>query len=385
MKRHLSLPRENWQSKVEEIGFSFHTLQGIPYWDESVYYEFSYPQVEVLERSTADLYRLCLEAVDYVLRKDLLDYFYIPKEFKRIIKRSWQLETPSIYGRFDLSWDGDIHGHPKMLEFNADTPTSLFEAAVVQWFWLKDLHEKGDQFNSIHEKLIGWWKKIRPHLNNEKLFFSCLQEFPEDVINVSYLQDCASQAGIKTAFINVHDIGLKKATFMDLEEKPIRHIFKLYPWEWMLNEEFGTALLKSDTIWIEPPWKMILSNKAILPVLWKLFPGHPNLLECYFDDPGPLQSYAVKPLLSREGANIILVENGDVLQETPGEYGEEGYIYQQLHKLPNFDGNFPVLGSWVIGGKPAGLGIRETNSLVTDNFSRFIPHSILPHPDSAIW
>ena len=121
---------------------------------------------------------------------------------------------------------------------------------------------------------------------------------------------------------------------------------------------------------------MLLSNKAILPVLWKLFPGHANLLECHFEDPREMHSYAIKPLLSREGANVTLVENETVLQETAGEYGEEGFIYQQLQKLPCFDGNYPVIGSWLIGGSPAGIGIRETNSLVTDNFSRFVPHII---------
>ncbi len=376
MKRHSIPARQNWQAKVEALGFNYHSLEGVPYWDESVYYEFNYRQVEMLENATRELYSLCLEAVDHIIKKDLFDLFFIPLEFKDFIKASWSSETPSIYGRFDLSWSGDENTPPKMLEFNADTPTSLFEAAVVQWFWLKDLNEKGDQFNSIHEKLIAWWKKIRPCLKEQPLYFSCLNEFPEDFINVSYLQDCAAQAGISTRFINVHDIGLNKKSFIDLEERATQNMFKLYPWEWMMHEEFGSALLKVNTLWIEPPWKMLLSNKAILPVLWKLFPGHPNLLECHFNHPGPMNSYAIKPLLSREGANVTLVENETVLEETRGEYGEEGFIYQQLQKLPCFDGNFPVIGSWLIGGQPAGIGIRETNSLVTDNFSRFVPHAI---------
>ncbi len=377
MQRHPIQRRENWQTAVEKLGFSFHTLNGASYWDESAYYELSYQQVEVLENTTRDLYRLCLEAVDFVIRNNLLHLFSIPGQFGSMIKKSWTDDTPSIYGRFDLSWDGDEKIPPKMLEFNADTPTSLFEASVVQWFWLKDVKATDDQFNSIHEKLVACWKRIRPFLHARPLCFSCLDEFPEDFVNVSYLQDCASQAGIPTRFISVHDIGLKRTIFTDLDEKKINNIFKLYPWEWMINEEFGPYLAQADTLWIEPPWKMILSNKAILPVLWKLFPGHPNLLEAYFGNPGPMTSYAKKPLLSREGANVTLVENDSVLQATAGEYGEEGFVYQQLKKLPCFDGNFPVIGSWLIGGKPAGVGIRETTSLVTDNFSRFVPHVIV--------
>jgi glutathionylspermidine synthase len=264
-----------------------------------------------------------------------------------------------------------------MLEFNADTPTSLFEGAAVQWFWLNDFNSDFDQFNSVHEKLIVRWKELAPKLNGSSVYFSCLHQYPEDLVNVHYLRDCAAQAGIETKFISVHDIGRTKNSFVDLDEKKIDWIFKLYPWEWMVNEEFSSVLLNANTKWIEPIWKMILSNKAILPVLWKLFPGHPNLLESYFDDPHTMKSYAQKPLLSREGANIILVENGKTISQTSGEYGDEGFIYQQLYKLPDFSGNKPVIGSWIIGEQSAGIGIRESNSFVTDNFSRFVPHVIV--------
>jgi glutathionylspermidine synthase len=376
MKRHTIPVREDWQKKVESLGFNFHTLAGETYWDERAYYEFNYGQVAVLEKATHEIYAMCLRAVDHILRNNLLDLFFVPPQFWPLIHNSWNSGSPSIYGRFDLSWNGDASMPPKMLEFNADTPTSLFEAGVVQWFWLQDFSGKDDQFNSVHEKLIEGWRKIKHTLKGKPLYFSCLPEFPEDQVNVSYLQDCALQAGIPTMFISVHDIGRSTSGFIDIQGNPIHHIFKLYPWEWMINEEFGQLLGKMDTVWIEPFWKMILSNKAILPVLWKLFPGHPNLLECYFDHPGPMRSYAIKPLLSREGANVTLVEDGKTIGETFGDYGEEGFIYQKLQKLPNMDGNFPVIGSWVIDGQPAGIGIRETSSLVTDNFSRFIPHLI---------
>jgi glutathionylspermidine synthase len=374
MKRHPINVRDNWQSKVEQLGFRYHTLNGEKYWDESVYYEFSYAQVAVLERTTAELYALCLKAVDHVINNNLFDLFFIPIEFAPLIRQSWKQRTNSIYGRFDLSWNGDLATSPRMLEFNADTPTSLFEASVVQWFWLKEFNEHYDQFNSIHEKLVTGWKKLRRL--GPSFHFACLEEYPEDLINVRYLQDCAEQAGIQTTGLSVHDIGVEAGEFVDDHDNPIKAIFKLYPWEWMINEAFGRYLTTARARWIEPPWKMILSNKAILPVLWKLFPGHPGLLECHFDHSARMSDYARKPLLSREGANVTIVENGKTLDKTRGEYGEEGFVFQQLQKLPNFDGNFPVLGSWVIDGKPAGMGIRETTSLVTDNFSRFVPHVI---------
>lgn len=164
--------------------------------------------------------------------------------------------------------------------------------------------------------------------------------------------------------------------FVDLNEQRITSIFKLYPWEWMVEEEFGEHILELHTTmdWIEPIWKMLLSNKGILPVLWERNPGHPNLLEAYFGEPHKMKEYTRKPLFSREGANIRVVKLGAAAVETTGTYGKEGFVCQKLAPLPDFDGTRPVLGSWVIDGESAGIGIRETRSLVTDNTSRFIPH-----------
>jgi glutathionylspermidine synthase len=162
-----------------------------------------------------------------------------------------------------------------------------------------------------------------------------------------------------------------------MEDQPIRNIFKLYPWEWMVNEDFGVNILsdRNSAFWVEPAWKMILSNKAILPILWELYADCPYLLPAYYDN-RDLTRYVKKPILSREGANISIVRDNNLLQQTGGEYGKEGYVYQELFDLPSFEGNYPVLGSWIIGQEPAGMGIREAGSLVTDNLSRFVPHLI---------
>jgi glutathionylspermidine synthase len=163
-----------------------------------------------------------------------------------------------------------------------------------------------------------------------------------------------------------------------MENEPIKNIFKLYPWEWLISDAFARNILQDENraFWIEPAWKMILSNKAILPILWELFPDHPLLLPAYFEA-GRLSRFVKKPILSREGANIDLVTDGRLLHHTDGQYGREGYIFQELFELPDFDGNYPVIGSWVIGQEPAGMGIREANTLVTDNKSRFVPHLIV--------
>ncbi|MDB5125328.1 MAG: glutathionylspermidine synthase family protein [Mucilaginibacter sp.] len=377
MKRESITPRNNWQQTVEGLGFGFHTAD-VPYWDESAYYTFTLPEIERIESATAELWDMCLQAVQYVIDKNLFRQFKIPDFIVPLIIETWNNDAPAIYGRFDLWYDGK--NEPKLLEFNADTPTSLFEASIIQWFWLKDFDEPKDQFNSIHEKLIDYWKQLKKYIYDDKLYFTCVKEALEDFTTTAYMQDCAMQGGIETAFIYIDDIGWDNVNeiFVDLDNQPIRNIFKLYPYEWMVNETFGENIVTDNlkACWIEPAWKMILSNKAILPILWQLFPYHKNLLPAYFTR-SSLKDYVKKPFLSREGTNITLIENEKLIASSDGEYGAEGFIFQELCKLPDFNGNFPVIGSWVIGQQPAGIGIRESDGLITNNLSRFIPHLIL--------
>lgn len=374
MNRILTTPRNNWQQRLEELGFGFHSLEDA-YWDESAYYEFSRAETDNLEKATGELWEMYLEAVEHVISKNLFFKFQIPEWFRKPITDSWENDAPSIYGRFDLGYDGN---QIKLLEFNADTPTSLFEGSVVQWYWLKDKFPENDQFNSIHEKLVEYWKYLRPYLSCDFVHFASLTNI-EDVTTVEYMRDCASQAGLETQFISVEDIGWAEEIkeFIDENREVMQVIFKLYPYEWILAEEFGKHVAANlhKTQWIEPAWKILASSKAMLPVLWELFPNHPYLLESYFE-PRHLVSYAKKPLYSREGANISLFRNYRPVEENSGNYGKEGYIYQQLFDLPNFNGNFPVIGSWIVGQEPAGIGVRESVNLITNNQSRFVPHLI---------
>lgn len=351
MKRHVTELRPDWKNTVESQGMWFHTFDGDIYWDESAYYEFENPEIEAIEAATFELNDRCLEAVQHVIDNDLFDEFLIPPEFHQFIRDSWEQDEHTIYGRFDFSYDGNTQ--PKMLEYNADTPTGLIEAAVTQWYWAKDKFPNRNQFNSIQERLIEVWKELRAnslHVKPEVLYFAAISGNLEDYMNVNYLRDTAIQAGWDTEYIDIENIGWNEGrnSFTDLKENPIQTCFKLYPWEWMQTDEFGKKLFRKTTKWLEAPWKAILSNKAILPVLWKLFPDHPNLLEASFQ---PLRNkpYVQKPILSREGANIQIFEHGELLLKTDGPYVGP-CVYQQLWELPNFDGNHPCIGSWVVNG-----------------------------------
>src|SRR5882672_139201 len=372
MQREKLTPRPGWPQKVEALGFDFHTFDGEVYWDESACYRFSAAEIDRLEAATAELHARCLEAVERVVAKRDFARFAIPEPFHALVERSWRDAEMPLYGRMDLSWAGE--GDPKLLEYNADTPTALLEASVIQWYWLQELNPQHDQFNSIHEKLIERWKAMRGGLPADgRVYFAGDPDSREDQGTLDYLRDTAIQTGLAAAPIAIGDIGWDGARFVDLEGHTISALFKLYPWEWMVREEFGKFLSKGTMKVIEPPWKMLLSNKAILPLLWEMFPGHPNLLAASFEAGRFTTDFVKKPLYSREGANVSITSGGRTV-EAPGEYGEEGFIWQAYHELPRFDGNSTVIGSWIVGEEPAGIGIREDASPITRNSSRFVPH-----------
>jgi glutathionylspermidine synthase len=385
MQRIVCPERDDWQATAEGAGFDFHTIDGERYWDERAYYAFTLDQIErQIEGPTGEIDAMCLELAGRAIGDDsILRRLKIPEAFWPLISESWHNNEGSLYGRLDLAFDG--RGPAKLLEYNADTPTSIFEAAVFQWTWLEQAIERriipahADQFNSIHERLIEAWKKLGA---GRHLHLAGMTESTEDSGTLAYLEDTASQAGLATTSIDVEDIGWRDdGNFVDLDDRGIELAFKLYPWEWMFHDEFGARLAKASTRWIEPPWKAILSNKGILPLLWEMFPGHPNLLPAYFDDdPNATSlgtSFVRKPLYSREGANVALVSDGRTIVEQEGPYGAEGFIRQALAQLPRFSNQYPVIGSWLVDHTPCGLSIREDENPITGNTSRFLPHAIL--------
>lgn len=376
--------RSDWKKLAEEVGFRFHTIDGEPYWDESACYRFSLDQIENdIEDPSAELEQMCFQVVDRVVQDEsLLQKLAIPQFYWDYVRQSWLNREKNLYGRMDFSYDGKSPA--KLLEYNADTPTSLYETAAFQWVWMEQAMEQGlippdcDQFNSVHEALIGAFSNMDV---NTPLHLASCQGSLEDEGTVLYLEECATQAGLNTHFIHMEEIGIDpQGRLTDLEDNVIETLFKLYPWEWMMQDEFGAHMPASNTTFIEPAWKTILSNKGVLPLLWEMFKNHPNLLPAFFaDDPqaGDVgDAYVRKPLFSREGANVSIHENGKMAEEIAGPYGAEGMIVQSLHPLPVFDGNHTVIGSWLVASQPCGIGIREDVSPITKDSSRFLPHVI---------
>jgi len=388
-----SLARPNWEALASEYGFHFHTMYGEAYWDETAYYQFSLNQIENdLEQPTQELHEMCLHVVNEAVKDErILQQLAIPEFAWQSLADSWHNQEPSLYSRLDFSYDGKQAA--KLLENNADTPTSLYESGFWQWLWLENkvnagqLSRNADQFNSLQEKLIRALKNISQYYKCQFMHFACAKDSIEDRGTVQYLQDCAKEAGLDTFFTYMEDIGLDADNhFTDTNEQIIEQCFKLYPWEFMLREPFAEQALSNKVGWIEPVWKSVLSNKGLLPLLWQHFPNHPNLLPAFFEADFAKQAHKLdsklwvkKPLYSREGANIDIFNPAthDISAKSDGPYGDEGYVYQAYHPLPKFANNYTLIGSWLVNDEPAGISVREDSNVITQDMSRYLPHIIL--------
>jgi glutathionylspermidine synthase len=378
MERRTEAPRAGWERTVVDQGLP-HVPGGRPDWDESAHYVLGADEAGALQADVELLHSMCLSAVEHVVTTERFADFALPDWTWEAVAGSWRRHDPHVYGRMDLRYDG--RGPAKLLEYDADTPTALLEASIVQWNWLVDTHPDDEQWNTIHERLVERWAAVADALPRAALHFtwSGADAGGQDRATVGYLQETAAEAGLETDGLTVEDIGWDAALaqFVDLAEAPMSAIIKLYPWEWILGDAFGENVLRSlpETLWVEPLWKTLLSNKALLAVLWELYPGHPNLLPAYLDQPGMLTEYVRKPRLGRGGANISVVAPGSEVA-TGGVYGEEGWVYQLFDPLPDFDGRRPALSAWVVGDGAAGLGIRESAGLITGPDAPFVPHRI---------
>lgn len=364
MRRETRGPRPDWQARVEAMGLDFHTIGGAPYWVEDGCYRFTAAEIDRLEAAGNELHAMCLEAVELVCTSGDFWRVGLGDAAAALAEASWFRGDRGLRGRMDLAYDG--HGEPRLLEYNADTPTALLEASVIQWYWLEDTRAGADQFNLVHEALVRRWPDVADR--GAPVHFTGCLDAPEDLGTVAYLRESCREAGFDSVLLDIGGIGHRDGAFIDLDDRRIAQLAKLYPWEWMLDEPFAAHLPAAPVRWIEPAWKQVLSNKALLPLLWSMFPGHPNLLPASFD-PRDIEGRVVrKPQFGREGEGVAVHADARRLAQAPG------WIVQQHVPLFRSAHGHAVLGLWIVGDEAVGLGVREDDAEVTRDRSRFVPH-----------
>lgn len=367
MERLSITPRTDWQTQVELSLLSFHTNNFDTYWDESACYYFEAREIDAFEKATNEIEKMCMAVVDNVIQHQRYCELNIPEFAWPLIESSWQRGDKNLYGRLDLSYNGI--DPPKLLEYNADTPITLPETSIIQRQWLKQVRPNSQQYNNLHERLVAAWR----HYGPGPIHLTCLEQFPEMFANTAYMAEIIREASLTAKQLSIEKVLWDGQYFLDTENTPIRTLFKLYPWEWLLEGEYHKHRDQKSMRIIAPAWEMILGNKGLLVLLWEMFPDHPNLLPAFFDHKHFSGNYVKKPFLGMQGQNIsIFSDQGNTSSD--GDYAEGPFIYQQWHPLPNFDGNYPVVCSWLIAGEAAGIGVREDSGRINNMTSRFVPH-----------
>lgn len=370
--------------RAEALGFSFHTPEGREYWARDACYALAPAAVAALEAAARELGGMIDAAVDRIVARGDYDAFGFTPRLAALVEASHRAREPSLYGRFDfrLGHDGTV----KLFEFNAETPAALLEAATVQLAWFEetppgaDTRPGTDQWNAIDDALVARWPRMGlPRL----VHFAAERQREDEIAQVAYLMATARAAGHDAAFLPVDDISWQDGTgFVTPEGEPLAACFKLYPWDWLEMEEGGRLLPAGRTRWIEPARRMLHASKAVLVTLWEMFPRHPLLLPASLDRAAIDGPAIGKPALGLEGWGMKVDGTGtDESTEVAEGLPPSPTIWQQWAPLPGHATPngiaYPVMGVWMVGAEPAGLGIREGDDRVTTFEDRFVPHVIL--------
>lgn len=380
---------------LESIGFSWHTdTDGTPYAPAQLV-EISSEEAEAYYQAVNELYDMYVSAAQYVIDNDLFFELGIPFNLVELIKQSWENDVHwHLYGRFDLA--GGLDGKAiKLIEFNADTPTAVFETAILQWAMLKQNGlDEAAQFNDLFDGLVENYKRLMTldddtsafdelyAQNPYKILFTCIEGNSEDEATTRLMQAAAKHAGFNTRFAYIHEISFDDEGGISVDGENYEFLFKLVPWEQIAVDEGELALILQNivnnqkAIILNPAYTLLFQSKGIMKILWDLYPNHPLLLESSY---APLagKKYVKKPFLAREGANVSVIDaNGDVLAQNGGEYENGKFLYQEYYDFNTDEKGQKYQAGVFFAYEGCALGFRCGGEII-NNFSKFVGHIIV--------
>jgi len=376
---------------LEELGFPWHTdSDDTPYISDELVV-INEAEAEAFYEAGNELYEMFVEAGEHIIANDLFHEIGIPFNLVELIKESWESDVHwHLYSRFDLA--GGIDGKPiKLLEFNADTPTALFETAIVQWAILKQNGlEETHQFNSLYESLVDNFKRLitldesvedfEERYEGWRFLFTSIKDNAEEEQTVRLMQHIAEEAGYDTEFAYIDDIEFSDEEGIIYQDENYELWFKLIPWEDIAIDEPDLAMLLSNIIFnqraiiFNPAYTLMFQSKGILKVLWELYPNHPLLLETSFE-PLKGKKYVSKPIFGREGANVSIIDNNQTIEAIDGEYDSHKLIYQEYTELAKDNRGDSYQAGLFYVYESCSLGFRK-GGLILDNMSKFVGHIV---------
>lgn len=379
-------------SSLEELGFTWHTdSDGTKYVSDQLLH-VSDEEAEAYYEAANTVYDMYVEAAEFVIENDLFFELGIPFNLIESIKKSWENDVHwHIYGRFDFS--GGIDGAPiKLIEFNADTPTGLFETAILQWALLKhnDMDEER-QFNNIYQAIAENFRRLITLFDDPeafekiydgwKILFSSVEGNDEEETTTKLLRQIATDAGFATGFEFLQHVGFDDEGIHDNDENPYEYWFKLYPWEDIGTDEPELAVTLNEimnnqkAIILNPAYTLLFQSKGMLKILCDLFPDSPYLLKTSFE---PLDgAYVEKRVFGREGANTKIVDaNGNTTSQTDGPYENYKAVYQEYTEFMQDTHGDSYQAGVFFAYEACGLGFRRGGKIM-DNMSKFVGHVLV--------
>jgi len=379
---------------LQSIGFVWHTDSDNTSYIDDKLIVLTKEEAEAFYDAGNELYDMFVEAGQYVIDNNLFDQLDIPFNLIDIIKESWENDVHwHLYGRFDLA--GGLDGKPiKLIEFNADTPTGLYESAIIQWAILKSNGMDEElQFNTIAQAITNNFKRLlvldgdiqefQKYYDGWRILFSSISGNDEEEATVRFLQECAIEAGWNTKFEFLDNVGFDSdGGVFDENEESFEYWFKLFPWEDIALSEGELPTILTNivqnqlSIILNPAYTLLFQSKGMLKILYDLFPDSPYLLHT---DTKPLKDkkYVQKRVFGREGANITIYdENSNIIESEDGEYAEYNSIYQEFVEFNKDDNDSIYQAGVFFAYEGCGLGFRKSNSLIINNSSKFVGHVI---------
>lgn len=377
---------------LESIGFGWHTdLDGSRYIANELV-SITQDEAEAFYEATNELYDMYVAAAEYVINNDLFHELGIPFNLVDTIKASWENDVHwHLYGRFDLA--GGIDGKPiKLIEFNADTPTSLFETAIIQWAMLKFNNlDEAAQFNDVYEALVENFKRLvtleedtsafDEYYEGWKILFSSIAGSVEDENTTRLLESAARDAGFECDFAFVDEVSFDDENGIFWNGQNWEYWFKLIPWEMIAIDESDLALIikniikNQKAIILNPAYTLLFQSKGIMKILWDLYPNHPLLLESSFE-PLKGKKQVKKPFLAREGANVSIINSdGSIEIQNDGEYANGKFLYQEFADFAKDENGNSYQAGMFFAFEGCALGFRKGKDII-DNYSKFVGHII---------
>ena len=378
--------------QLEELGFTWHTDSDSSRYISDGLVNITQKEAEAYYKAVNELYDMYAEAAEYVIQNNLFFELGIPFNLIETIKKSWENDVHwHIYGRFDLA--GGLDNRPiKLLEFNADTPTSLFESALLQWALLKEngLNDER-QFNNIYDAIKENFKRLITLFDDTdgfdklydgwKILFSSIHGNDEEEATTKLLQQIATDAGFNTGFEYLQNVKFDDEGIYDRDDNRYEYWFKLYPWEDIAIDEpelattLSNIIQNQSAIILNPAYTLLFQSKGMLKILYDLFPDSPYLLKSSFE---PLEGVkqVEKPVFGREGANIKIIDpNGAILNKQDGPYDNYKKVYQEYVELNMDEKEGRYQAGVFFAYEACGLSFRKGGEIL-DNMSKFVGHVI---------